>query len=109
METGSVSRKLGRGRHTTRHSQIIPAGEDTFVVDTPGFTSLILPPMEEEELRGAYPEFEHYEGKCRFQGCRHIHEPDCAVKAALEAGEISRKRYEGYVALCEEVRARRRY
>lgn len=109
METGTVSRKLGRGRHTTRHSQIIPAGEDTFVVDTPGFTSLFLPPMEEEELRAAYAEFEPYEGQCRFQGCRHIHEPDCAVKAALEAGAISRQRYDGYVALCEEVRAQRRY
>ena len=109
METGSVSRKLGRGRHTTRHSQIIPVGKDTFVVDTPGFTSLYLPAMEEADLRFFFAEFGPYEGKCRFQGCRHIQEPDCAVKEAVRAGDISARRYENYLALCEEIRRQRRY
>ena len=109
METGEISRKLKRGRHTTRHSQVIPVGEDTFLVDTPGFSSLYLTDMEEQELKDYFPEFQRYEGKCRFQGCRHIHEPDCAVKEALENHEISRLRYEDYLSLYQELKEKRRY
>ena len=109
METGEISKKLKRGRHTTRHSQVIPVGEDTFLMDTPGFSSPYTTGMEEHELKDYFPEFRKYEGKCRFQGCRHIHEPDCEVKAALQRGEISSIRYEDYLSLYEELKEKRRY
>ena len=109
METGEISKKLKRGRHTTRHSQVIPVGENTFLMDTPGFSSLYITGMEEHELKDYFPEFRKYEGKCRFQGCRHIHEPDCEVKAALQRGEISSIRYEDYLSLYEELKEKRRY
>lgn len=109
METGEISRKLKRGRHTTRHSQVIPIAEDTYLVDTPGFSSLYLTDMEEQELKDYFPEFRRFEGQCRFQGCRHIHEPGCAVKEALENHEISRLRYEDYLGLYEELKEKRRY
>nr|WP_296156913.1 ribosome small subunit-dependent GTPase A [uncultured Blautia sp.] len=109
METGEISRKLKRGRHTTRHSQVIPVGENTFLMDTPGFSSLYIMGLEEQELKDYFPEFRKYEEKCRFQGCRHIHEPDCEVKEALERGEISRIRYEDYLSLYEELKEKRRY
>lgn len=109
METGEISRKLKRGRHTTRHSQIIPVAENTYLVDTPGFSSLYLTDMEEQELKDYFREFQKYEGQCRFQGCRHIHEPGCAVKEALEKQEISRLRYENYLGLYEELKEKRRY
>lgn len=109
METGEISRKLKRGRHTTRHSQVIPVGEDTFLMDTPGFSSLYLMNMEEQDLKNYFPEFRKYEDTCRFQGCRHIHEPGCRVKEALENGEISRLRYEDYLELHQELKEKRRY
>ena len=109
METGEISRKLKRGKHTTRHSQVIPVEKDTFLVDTPGFSSLYLTDMEEDELRNYFPEFLKYEPQCRFQGCRHIHEPDCGVKEALAEGKISQQRYEDYLALYEELKEKRRY
>lgn len=109
METGEISKKLKRGRHTTRHSQVIPVAQDTYLVDTPGFSSLYLTNMEEQELKDYFPEFREYEGKCRFQGCRHIHEPQCAVKEALENKKISSLRYEDYVGLYEELKEKRRY
>lgn len=109
METGEISRKLKRGRHTTRHSQVIPVAENTYLVDTPGFSSLYITDMEEQELKDYFPEFQRYEGQCRFQGCRHIHEPGCAVKEALKKQEISRLRYENYLGLYEELKEKRRY
>lgn len=109
METGEISKKLKRGKHTTRHSQVIPVGEDTFLVDTPGFSALYLTDMEEQELKNYFPEFREYEEGCRFQGCRHIHEPGCAVKEALEADKISRLRYEDYLSLHQELKEKRRY
>ena len=109
METGEISKKLKRGRHTTRHSQVIPVGEDTFLMDTPGFSSLYLTDMEEQDLKDYFPEFRKYDEECRFQGCRHIHEPGCRVKEALENGEISRLRYEDYLSLYEELKEKRRY
>lgn len=109
METGEISRKLKRGKHTTRHSQVILVGENTFLMDTPGFSSLYLMDMEEQELKDYFPEFRKYDDQCRFQGCRHIHEPGCRVKEALEQGEISRIRYEDYLNLYEELKEKRRY
>ena len=109
METGEISKKLKRGKHTTRHSQVIPAGKDTYLVDTPGFSCLYLSDMEEQELKDYFPEFRKYEGQCRFQGCRHIHEPDCGVKAALAEHEISQLRYEDYLGLYNELKEKRRF
>lgn len=109
METGEISRKLKRGRHTTRHSQVIPVGRDTFLVDTPGFSSLYLTDMEEQELKSYFPEFAVYEPQCRFQECRHVKEPGCGIKEAVEAGRISRLRYGNYLGLYQELKEKRRY
>lgn len=109
METGEISKKLKRGKNTTRHSQVIPVEKNTFLVDTPGFSSLYLTDMKEEELRDYFPEFVMYEPQCRFQGCMHIHEPGCAVKKALSEGKISQQRYDNYLALYEELKEKRRY
>ena len=109
METGEISKKLKRGKHTTRHSQVIPVEKNTFLVDTPGFSSLYLTDMKEEELRDYFPEFVMYEPQCRFQGCMHIHEPGCAVKEALSEGKISQQRYDNYLAVYEELKEKRRY
>lgn len=109
METGEISKKLKRGKHTTRHSQVIPVGKDTYLMDTPGFSSLYLTDMEEQDLKDYFPEFRKYDEECRFQGCRHIHEPGCRVKEALEDGKISSIRYEDYLSLYEELKEKRRY
>ena len=109
METGEISKKLGRGRHTTRHSQIIQIEEDTWLYDTPGFTSFYVEEIEKEELRFYFREFFKYEGTCRFQGCTHKHEPGCMVKNALEEGKISKERYENYLELYGELKEKRRY
>lgn len=103
METGAVSEKIKRGKHTTRHSELIYLGEETFLMDTPGFSSLYLEDIDKEELRFYFPEFADYENQCRFNGCSHIHEPGCAVKQALEEGAISRMRYDDYCYLYEEL------
>lgn len=109
METGEVSKKIGRGKHTTRHSEIIALQENTYIVDTPGFTSLGLFDMEKEDLQGYYPEFARYSDSCRFSGCAHLSEPDCAVKEALEEGKISGVRYGNYRELYKELQERRKY
>lgn len=109
METGAVSEKIKRGRHTTRHSELIHLGEDTYLMDTPGFSSLYLTDIDKEELRFYFPEFAEYENQCRFNGCSHIHEPGCAVKKALEEGKISRLRYEDYCYLYEELANARKW
>lgn len=111
METGEISRKLQRGKHTTRHSQLIPISEGTYLVDTPGFTSLYTAEMEKEQLKFCFPEFAPYEGECRFQGCVHMNEPSCAVKMAIPHGHVSPERYENYKMFYEELKdkERRRY
>ena len=109
METGSISRKIERGKHTTRHSELFMIGEDSYIMDTPGFSSLYVNDFEKEELKYYFPEFELYEGQCRFNGCDHIHEPGCAVKEAVEKGKIHAVRYEDYKELYEELKNKRRY
>jgi ribosome biogenesis GTPase len=109
METGDISAKIERGKNTTRHSEIIPVDDDTFIMDTPGFSSLDVPGMEKEKLWQLYPEFVPYEPECRFIGCSHISEPDCGVKAALQRGEISRERYDNYCLIYEEMKHIRKY
>ena len=83
--------------------------KDTYLCDTPGFSSLFLPEIEAGELHTMYPEFAPYEGSCRFPDCVHRKEPDCAVKQAVEAGKIARERYENYELLYEELAAKRKW
>lgn len=111
METGQISQKIDRGKHTTRHSELFRVEEDSYIFDTPGFSSLELMGLEKEELRYYFPEFAPYEGSCRFQGCVHGQEPGCAVKEAVEQGKISRERYESYRLLFGELqeKEKRRY
>ena len=108
METGEVSR-IRRGRHTTRHTELIWIGPDTYFLDTPGFSSLYLQDVTYEQLPSYYPEFADYTERCRFQGCMHLAEPDCAVKQALSDGEISRVRYENYKLLAQELKQMKKY
>ena len=109
MQTGAISDKIGRGKHTTRHSEIISIGQDTYIMDTPVFSSMDLPGFEKEDLWTCYPEFVPYEPECRFIGCSHIGEPDCGVKNALAEGKISRVRYDNYVMLYDEMKNIRKY
>lgn len=109
METGEISKKIQRGKHTTRHTQLIALGAGTYIMDTPGFSSLALTNMEKEELQGYYPEFARFEAECRFRGCAHIQEPGCGIKAAVQEGLISRIRYGNYVLLYEELKDKKKY
>ena len=105
LETGEVSEKLGRGRHTTRHVELYRLGENTYVADTPGFSSFDTDQMElilKENLQYAFPDFGSFIGKCRFDDCSHRKEPDCAVRAAVEDGDIEKSRYESYLKLYEK-------
>lgn len=104
LQVGEVSEKLGRGRHTTRHIELYPLGEDTYVADTPGFSSFDTERMElvrKEELQDAFRDFAPYLGKCQFRDCAHLKEPGCAVRQALEDGVIQKTRYESYMRLYE--------
>ena len=109
METGEISKKIERGRHTTRHAELIQLKGDGYIMDTPGFSSLYLPEMEKEELQDCYPEFAAFEPYCRFQGCSHISEPDCGVKEALSERKIHPVRYENYCQLYGELKDRKKY
>lgn len=109
METGTVSKKTARGRHTTRHVGIFEAEGGGLIFDTPGFTSFDILEAEEEDLADFYPELAALKGQCRFDNCRHIKEPDCAVREAAEDGAISMVRYQSYLANMEELKTRKRY
>lgn len=109
METGAISEKIERGKHTTRHSEIIALGENTYIVDTPGFTSLDISEITKEELGSYYPEFVQYEPYCKFSGCAHISEPSCGVKEAVADGKISQVRYDNYKVLYQELKEIKRY
>ena len=109
METGSISEKIERGKHTTRHSELIWIEDNTYIMDTPGFSSLYTNEFEKEELKYYFTEFSEYEGQCRFLGCDHIHEPGCAVKQALDEGKIHPVRYENYLEMYNELKEKRRY
>ena len=105
LETGKVSVKAQRGRHTTRSVELLTLGEG-YVADTPGFSKLTLGADEERDLQFAFPEFRPHLDFCQFRGCLHRHEPKCQVKAAVEAGDISHQRYEHYLLLLEEAKPR---
>ena len=109
METGSISEKIERGKHTTRHSELIRIDADTYIMDTPGFSSLYTNAFEKEEFKYYFREFALYEGQCKFIGCDHIHEPGCAVKQALEEGKIHPSRYQNYLEMYEEQKEKRKY
>ena len=106
LPVGEVSEKLGRGRHTTRHVELYKLGEDTYVADTPGFSSFDTDQMEvilKENLQYAFPDFGAYIGECQFRDCSHRKEPGCAVTAAVGEGRIERSRYESYLKLYEKA------
>jgi ribosome biogenesis GTPase len=105
LATGEVSEKLGRGRHTTRHVELYCLEEDTFVADTPGFSSFDTDQMElilKENLQYAFPDFGPYIGSCQFHDCSHRAEPGCAVTAAVASGDVERSRYDSYLRLYEK-------
>lgn len=108
-KTGNISEKINRGKHTTRHSEIFYLGEDTYIMDTPGFTSLDYNVVEADSLHYYFGEFDEYEGQCRFNGCVHVNEPDCAVKNAVESGKINRTRYDIYTEMYKELKEKRKY
>ena len=109
METGGISRKIERGKHTTRHSELFFVEKDTYMMDTPGFSSMFTPDIEANELKDYFPEFAQYEDDCKFLGCVHIGERVCGVKEAVKEGKISLSRYENYRLIYEELKQKRRY
>lgn len=111
LETGHVSEKIKRGKHTTRHVELIPLTGGGFVLDTPGFTSLQLEGIEADDLQYYFPEFKPYLGACKFRGCTHIHEPNCKIREALEQGDIIEERYKTYCTFYNQLlkEAKRRY
>ncbi len=104
-ETGTISKKTGRGRHTTRHVELFKVGKG-YLYDTPGFTSLEVPLAQEEELAELFPEMRPYLGECRFDNCRHVKEPDCRIRQAVEEGKLSNERYQSYLEQLAEVKKR---
>lgn len=107
LKAGEISAKVERGKHTTRHVELLPY-EEGYVIDTPGFSSFEVTDIPAIELKECFPEFSPYEGQCRFRGCSHTAEPDCAVRSAVEAGEIAATRHEHYCTLyasLKEVKA----
>lgn len=109
METGDISEKIQRGKHTTRHSELIFVESDSYVCDTPGFSSLYLTEILKEELKDYYAEFHEFVAECRFLGCNHLNEPGCAVKDAVKQHKISKIRYDNYVILYEEIKNQKRF
>ena len=108
METGSVSEKLGRGKHTTRHSELIEV-ENGYIVDTPGFSTLDITFIEKEDLKNYFPDFEEYNNSCKFRGCMHHKEPGCSVKEAVEEGKINKFTDEIHIRTLEEILNGRKY
>lgn len=109
LQTGEVSSKIDRGKHTTRHVELLQLDFGGWVLDTPGFSSLSLDFINEDELQFFFKEFNRFVGACRFNGCRHLSEPDCAIKTALEEKQIYQSRYESYTQLLDEILQTRRY
>ncbi|MFZ5646535.1 MAG: ribosome small subunit-dependent GTPase A [Bacillota bacterium] len=108
LKTGEVGQKLKRGRHTTRHVELLQLLSGGLVADTPGFSTLFLPELKREELAYFYPEIEKHMGGCRFRGCLHRAEPDCAVKEAVDRNEIDSGRYQRYLEILDEIIGRER-
>lgn len=109
MEVGEVSDKIKRGKHTTRHSELVSLNDNTYILDTPGFSSLTLDDIEKDELKKYFREFSDYVEKCKFLTCSHINEPDCGVKNALNESLINKSRYNNYLYLYDELNKIKRY
>lgn len=109
MDIGDISIKIGRGKHTTRHSEIFHLEEDAYIVDTPGFSSLFIENLEPNDLRYYFSEFRQYEGKCKYNGCVHVKEPGCKVKEALGKNMIHSRRYDNYISFYEELVKKKKY
>lgn len=105
LETGSVSEKIQRGKHTTRHVELFELSDGGFVLDTPGFSSLEIEGIKADELWQYFPEMRDSRNKCRFRGCSHINEPDCYIKDKLKNGEILPSRYESYVQIYNQLKS----
>ena len=101
--TGDISKKIGRGRHTTRRVELFDIGQNAFIADTPGFSNCNVDGIEKEQLQEYFIEFDKYREQCRFRGCNHINEPQCAVKQAVADGQIGSMRYDSYLQLFEEI------
>lgn len=109
VETGEISEKTKRGKHTTRHVEIFDTNFGALVFDTPGFTSFEVLEAEEDELQHLYPEMLPYLGKCKYDDCRHIKEPECCVLEAVQSGEISKSRYRSYTEQYKEIKEKKKY
>lgn len=107
--TGAVSEKIKRGRHTTRHSELMYIEDGTYIMDTPGFSSLYVDSIEPENLKEYFPDIAVYTGRCRFNMCSHVSEPDCLVKQAVDEGRISRVRYDDYVMIYKDLKEKRKW
>ncbi len=108
LSVGTVSEKIKRGRHTTRHSEILPVDADTYVVDTPGFSSLDFTHLQRQDIFPLFPDMMPYGGHCRFSSCLHLSEPDCPVKEAVASGAIQQERYETYCKILAAIAERKR-
>ena len=108
-ETGELSEKIGRGKNTTRHTELIRLEEDTYIMDTPGYSSIEVLCREEDEVADYFRESRPFLGTCRFTGCRHLSEPDCSVKAAVSEGTVSQGRYESYKQILSDIMGKKKY
>lgn len=109
FQTGEVSDKIKRGRHTTRHASLYSIDKHSFIMDTPGFSALDFSDISEERLTSLYPEFTEYEEQCKFSPCYHEHEPICGIKNAVDEGQIAKTRYESYLTIREEIKSQRKW
>lgn len=109
FEVGALSERIGRGKQTTRHTELVELKNGTYLCDSPGFSSIYLEGIDYKELKNYFPEFEPYHDKCRFLSCNHISEPDCAVKEAVAEGRVSKVRYENYCVLFDELKNKHRF
>lgn len=109
VQTGGLSEKIQRGKHTTRHSELMFVDDDTYIMDTPGFSSLYTEGIEAEDLKLYFPEIAAYTGTCKFNMCNHISEPGCLVKKAVSDGRISKMRYDDYVMIYNELKEKRKW
>jgi ribosome biogenesis GTPase len=109
VQTGGLSEKIQRGKHTTRYSELMFVDDDTYIMDTPGFSSLYTEGIEAEDLKLYFPEIAAYTGTCKFNMCNHISEPGCLVKEAVGDGRISKMRYDDYVMIYNELKEKRKW
>lgn len=110
LETGNISIKTNRGKHTTRHIELFEIDKDSFIFDTPGFTALNLDFIEDyNDVKNYFTEFNYFSKECKFKNCIHINEPNCGVKSAIDNNLISPIRYKNYVYIVEEIKNKRRY